>query len=367
MTTPAQWAELVTTALLGTDRRPLDAADPPGQVLHAGRPAPHPGPVGRPSRSSRRRTAAEPPAAAPTQDGQPAPEPADRLLDQLLRTPDPALISCWLGVCADRGYVVSALHWTTLARLAARSTGYDRTALGASPRPSGSLVPPAEPRVATARRGRRAVGRRRPRGGRPAASRSRLTAEDVLAEPERLLDHPQPWGPDLVSAAYAVLGGEGQVPPARPSPPDWAWRCRPSSIRASPGRGSTTCSPPTPPRLGAGRSGTASWPWSSRRTLAPPSSTRLHRRQRSDRLHQGGDPPCLTSPSPRPPRWPRPIGSDRTPRRRTPTSSPPWPPSTTAPPAALAALALGRGDLPDGRHAERRHRDHRRSTSARAG
>ena len=33
MTTPAQWAELVTTALLGTDRRPLDAADPPGQVL----------------------------------------------------------------------------------------------------------------------------------------------------------------------------------------------------------------------------------------------------------------------------------------------------------------------------------------------
>ena len=36
-----------------------------------------------------------------------------------------------------------------------------------------------------------------------------------FAEPERLLDHPQPWGPELVSAAYAVLGGEGQVPPAR--------------------------------------------------------------------------------------------------------------------------------------------------------
>ena len=33
MTTPAQWAELVTTALLGTDRRPLDADDPPDQVL----------------------------------------------------------------------------------------------------------------------------------------------------------------------------------------------------------------------------------------------------------------------------------------------------------------------------------------------
>ena len=33
MSTPAQWAELVTTALLGTDRRPVEGADPPGEVL----------------------------------------------------------------------------------------------------------------------------------------------------------------------------------------------------------------------------------------------------------------------------------------------------------------------------------------------
>ena len=69
MTTPAQWAELVTTALLGTDRRPLDGGDPPGQVLHQA--ARHrildrlaaPPVVGAPDPAE--------PATAPTQDGPP--------------------------------------------------------------------------------------------------------------------------------------------------------------------------------------------------------------------------------------------------------------------------------------------------------
>ena len=135
------------------------------------------------------------------------------MLEQLLRTPDPALISCWLGVCAARGCVVSPIHWTLLARVAARSTGYDRVALGASLGPRGrwflrqnpewrKLAADAEPTAA------------QPRADDPPPA-APLTAEDVLADPERLLGHPQPWGPDVVSAAYAVLGGEGQVPPAR--------------------------------------------------------------------------------------------------------------------------------------------------------
>jgi hypothetical protein len=212
MTTPAQWAELVTTALLGTDRRPLDADDPPDQVLmQAARHRvldrlPAPSVVGVPDPP-------EPTAAAPAQDGPPAPEPADQLLDQLLRAPDPALISCWLGVCADTGYVVSALHWTALARLAARSTHYDRSAVGSALGARGRWFLRQNPewrRLAAAAEPSSAPSRAADPP--PAAP---LTAEEVLAEPERLLDHPQPWGPDVVSAAYAVLGGEGQVPPAR--------------------------------------------------------------------------------------------------------------------------------------------------------
>ncbi|GAA3695928.1 hypothetical protein GCM10022204_09760 [Microlunatus aurantiacus] len=239
MTTPAQWAELVTTALLGTDRRPLDVADPPAEVLHQ---------AARHRVLDRLAAAAAPstpdPAAdqaapdpsrvvAPAQDRPEAPETADLLLQQLLRTPDPALVSCWLQVCAAHGYVVASLHWTVLARLAARSTVYDRTALAASIGPRGrwflhqnpewrrlaadadaavvSIQPaavPTPPAAGAATPGSRAAAN-------ATGSRDRLRAEDVLADPERLLTHPQPWTPELVSAAYAVLGGDGGVPPAR--------------------------------------------------------------------------------------------------------------------------------------------------------
>ena len=219
MTTPAQWAELVTTALLGTDRRPVEAVDPPGEVLRLA--ARHrildqlaaPALTGQPSPPDPLEVA--PPGAVPppAEDLPEAPGPADRLLDQLLRTPDPALVSCWLAACAERGRVVAAIHWTVLARLAARSTGYDRAALGAALGARGRwflrqnpdwrrLAIDAEPSAA-------------PRVTDAPAHAGRLSAEDVLADPERLLSHPQPWDPDLVSAAYAVLGGDGQVPPVR--------------------------------------------------------------------------------------------------------------------------------------------------------
>ena len=339
MTTPAQWAELVTTALLGTDRRPLDAADPPGQVLHQA--ARHrildrlaaPPVVGAPD-------PAEPPPsapAAPTQDGPPAPEPADRLLDQLLRTPDPALISCWLGVCADRGYVVSALHWTTLARLAARSTGYDRTALGASLGPRGRwflrqnpewrrLAADAEPS-----RGSHRAGRDPP----PAAP---LTAEDVLAEPERLLDHPQPWGPDLVSAAYAVLGGEGQVPPA-------------PHLR-HPTRGRAADRAVSEHRAGGGvlRPRARRLPGPSADDPGPlrgPGVRGVRSRRHPARVHRQHAPASPGRRSPMSdvtltPDACRPTGCVRTPRRRTPTSSPPWPRSTIVPARPAGGSRPGR-------------------------
>ena len=127
--------------------------------------------------------------------------------------PDPALISRWLGVCAARGCVVSAIHWTVLARVAARSTAYDRAALGASLGARGRWFLRQNPEW------RKLAADAEPTAVQPPAvdpaPAARLTAEDVLADPERLLGQPQPWGPDVVSAAYAVLGGEGQVPPAR--------------------------------------------------------------------------------------------------------------------------------------------------------
>jgi hypothetical protein len=206
VSTPAEWAELVTTALLGTDRRRLEAEDPPRTLLQ---------------QAARHRVldllVAPPlldraaPDPAPPQDRPEAPAPADRLLTDLLRTPDPTLVSCWLQACASHQRVAAAIHWTRLARLAARTTAYDRGSLGAALGPRGRWFLHQNPDWRRlARDAERPPEAIQPPAPSPVPS---LTADDVLADPERLLDHPQPWRPELVSAAYAVLGGEGQTPP----------------------------------------------------------------------------------------------------------------------------------------------------------
>ena len=137
-------------------------------------------------------------------------------MTMVLRVPDPTLVSCWLQTCAGYGRVVAAVHWTRLARLAARATAYDRIALGSCLGPRGRWFLRQNPEW---RKLAEDVDR-------PAASpttaepASRLVAEDVLTDPARLLAQPQPWPPELVSAAYAVLGGEGAGPP----PPGFATR-----------------------------------------------------------------------------------------------------------------------------------------------
>ena len=223
MTTPVQWAELVTTALLGTDRRPLDVVEPPVTVLHTAARHRVLDRLAPPDTTTTASTDSEDTGPggtgpAPSQDRPEAPAAADRLLIDLLRAPDPTLVSCWLRACADHARTVAAIHWTTLARLAARTTAYDRSALGASLGPRGrwflrqnpewrklarDATPPVDAGPAPTQ----------PQPTQPAPAQ--LLAEEVLADPERLLAHPPPWAPELVSAAYAVLGGAGLVPPPR--------------------------------------------------------------------------------------------------------------------------------------------------------
>jgi len=211
MITPAQWAELVTTALLGTDRRPLDVVDPPVAVLRvAARHRVLDRLGSSPAVAGDEGAAIE---AAPPQDRPEAPAAADRLLTDLLRMPDPALISCWLQTCADHARTVASIHWTPLVRLAARTTAYDRSALGACLGPRGRWFLQQNPEWR--KLARDATPSADAEGAAEQPAPERLLADDVLADPERLLAHPPPWGPDLVSAAYAVLGGEGQVPPPR--------------------------------------------------------------------------------------------------------------------------------------------------------
>jgi hypothetical protein len=142
------------------------------------------------------------------------------LLADLLRSPDPALVSCWLVTCAGHRRSVSALHWTRLARLAARTTAYDRLALGRALGPRGRWFLRQNPEwrrlAADVDRPAAASSGSDPKDADGVTGPTQpVSAAEVLADPERIFSSPPPWAPDVVSAAYAVLGGEAAAPPTR--------------------------------------------------------------------------------------------------------------------------------------------------------
>jgi hypothetical protein len=130
------WEDVVTTGLIGTDRRPVpdelpvswgskrdNATDPAHAVLvlaarhravtrtGALLPTCPPGPVGPPKRG---------PMAARAAHG---------ILDRLLSPQQADLLNLWLEAAAQHGQLASPSYWTPLAAVAARTTAVDRTAL----------------------------------------------------------------------------------------------------------------------------------------------------------------------------------------------------------------------------------------------
>lgn len=131
----ATWSDVVATALLGTDRRPVPrtlvadwgvvdtSEEPAAQILDLA--ALHRARI----RAGSPLATAEAPPTAPASDGEWAPAPASELLGRLLDHPEPSLINHWLAACADRGHHVWPEHWQSLAELATRTVAYDRLLL----------------------------------------------------------------------------------------------------------------------------------------------------------------------------------------------------------------------------------------------
>jgi hypothetical protein len=130
-----RWSDVVATALLGTDRRPVPptpaaawaipatSEDPAAQILDLA--AQH-----RSWREAGSRLAtAEPPPTAPTTETDWAPAPAQELLGRMLDQPELEMINYWLATCVDRRYQVWPEHWQPLAELASASVAYDRLLL----------------------------------------------------------------------------------------------------------------------------------------------------------------------------------------------------------------------------------------------
>jgi hypothetical protein len=131
----ADWTDVVTTALLGTDRRPVPSplptawgatrspSDPATATLHLA--AQH----RAWSRAGSRQRTVEPPAVGPPL-GDLAPAAAQELLGRLLDAAHPVLVNAWLAACVRRGQVISPDYWQLLAVLTSEANPYDRSLLG---------------------------------------------------------------------------------------------------------------------------------------------------------------------------------------------------------------------------------------------
>ena len=131
------WEDLVTTALLGTDRRPITEgaaatdSDPVDRVLGAA--ARHRAAV----RAGRHLESCPPPERPPRPALVPAPAPAQDQIAEHLAAADVAQTNAWLDHAKEQGLGLAAEHWVAAAALAARVLRVDRRALAAVLGPPG--------------------------------------------------------------------------------------------------------------------------------------------------------------------------------------------------------------------------------------
>ena len=213
----SEWEDVVTTGLIGTDRRPVPDAlpaswgsgldhvsDPAHAVLslaarhraasRAGDllPSCPPGPVGPPNRV---------PAAS---------RAAHEILARLLSPPQAALLNLWLAAAAQSGQQVSAAYWTPLAMVAGRMAELDRTAFAAAIGDRGVWFVEQNPQWARLAKDLRS----RPRDD--AAPQHRVTGVEVTedavrADPELIMHAGTPWSKQLSSTVLEIIRS-GRLP-----------------------------------------------------------------------------------------------------------------------------------------------------------
>jgi hypothetical protein len=199
--------ELVTAALLGTDRRPPtflgEVADlEPAQVLlsYAARSA-----VAQ--RAGALLPSAPSPPRGPREQPPMAPRAAEELLTRLLGRPVVELLNIWLRAAAERGLSTGPAHWTALVTVAVRRTDLDRTALARVLGPRGvwfcgqnpqwqrlaSVLDQADPPA--------------PAGPDSSTGGVRIiNAAAVEADPDLIFEAPDPWPGALVEVAVSIIG-----------------------------------------------------------------------------------------------------------------------------------------------------------------
>lgn len=202
-----EWDDLVTTALLGTDRRlglPASALLDEAAQHRAVR------------RSSTPLQRCEPCPRGPEPERAWPPPAARDLLDGLLARPVAELVNGWLAACVEARVLLAPQHWAPLASLAATRPDYDRRLLAGALGRSGLWFLEQNPawrglaatvgdtlRQPSARSG--AQDSAGPTGG-----PGQVPGEaEVRARPEAAFEVPGPWPRSLgIAALRALLSGQ---------------------------------------------------------------------------------------------------------------------------------------------------------------
>jgi hypothetical protein len=209
------WEEIVTTGLIGTDRRPVpdelpaswgpeldQVSDPAHAVLslaarhralrRAGGPLP----------------SCQPGAIAPPHREPVANRAAHEILNRLLSPPQVDLLNLWLVAAAQHGQLASAAYWTPLAIVAARSTALDRTLLAGTLGERGVWFVEQNPqwtRLAQSLRSPAQDGRPE-----PDVTDAEITENAVRADPELIMRAAAPWSLELSRTVLEIIGS-GQL------------------------------------------------------------------------------------------------------------------------------------------------------------
>lgn len=212
------WDELVTTALLGTDRRPALPEMP--AWAYGARSETDAVPRGvaaaqllsvaaryRCVRRAIRELPTAPAPPAPPRDERPsAPASAQRLLGELLTGPArPELVDIWLRAAVAEGVTLAAEDWVPVIELAGRSRALDRGTLAAALGPTGLWFVNQNPAWAAVARHLEAAS-----AAEPVAEVVPLTSAQLAAEPEQALTPGLVWTRDLVLTLLALLGRDGR-------------------------------------------------------------------------------------------------------------------------------------------------------------
>jgi hypothetical protein len=203
------WEDVVTTGLIGTDRRPVperlpaiwgmeidQTVDPAHAILtlaarhrtlaRAGRLLPNcpAGAVGPPNQV---------PVAGPA---------AHRILAGLLSPPQVDLINLWLITAVRNDQQAAAAYWTPLAVLAARSPEVDRAALVKAVGDRGVWFVEQNPQWARLAK----ILRSHQQGlQEPKAQGVEVTEDAVRADPDLIMDSATPWSEQLTRTVVQII------------------------------------------------------------------------------------------------------------------------------------------------------------------